>query len=161
MTARRWKMARHRLRRLGQVGAREHRLLIEATLRLIVARVALAVVPFPRLARAMGGFVEPAQAAHIAARAAARPSDRETARQVGWAVTRAARHVPFAAVCLPQAIAAHRMLRTRHIVSVIHFGTARGETKSLKAHAWVDVQGVEVTGYPVAEDFFEIACLAA
>lgn len=28
----------------------------------------------------------------------------------------------------------------------------------LDAHAWLDAAGVEVTGYPVAEGFAEIAC---
>jgi len=30
--------------------------------------------------------------------------------------------------------------------------------KPLDAHAWLDAAGVEVTGYPVAEGFAEIAC---
>jgi hypothetical protein len=30
--------------------------------------------------------------------------------------------------------------------------------KPLDAHAWLDAAGVEVTGYPVAENFAEIAC---
>ena len=156
----RWKMARHRVRRLAQVGSHEHRLLLEATVQLIVARVQLATVPFPRLARAMGSFVTPQRAAEIAARTTSSAGDRAISRDIGWAVTRAARHLPFSAVCLPQALAARRMLRKRHIASVIHFGTARGEAMSLEAHAWLDAAGVEVTGYPVGEQFHEIACLA-
>ena len=37
-------------------------------------------------------------------------------------------------------------------------GAARGTDKPLDAHAWLDAAGVEVTGYPVAEGFAEIAC---
>ena len=68
-------------------------------------------------------------------------------------MTRAARHVPFKAVCLPQAMAARVMLKRRGVASVMHFGAARGQEKPLDAHAWLDAAGVEVTGYPVAKQF--------
>jgi hypothetical protein len=81
----------------------------------------------------------------------------------GWAVTRAARHVPFSAVCLPQAMAARIMLKRRGVDSVLHFGARIGQDKigqdkPIDAHAWLDAAGVEVTGYPVANTFAEIAC---
>ena len=82
----------------------------------------------------------------------------QLAADVGWAVTRAARYVPFRAVCLPQAMAARLMLARRGITSTMHFGAARGEDRPLDAHAWLDAAGVEVTGYPVANRFAEIAC---
>ena len=68
-------------------------------------------------------------------------------------MTRAARYVPFKAVCLPQAMAARVMLKRRGVESVMHFGAAKGTEKPLDAHAWLDAAGVEVTGYPVAEEF--------
>ena len=80
------------------------------------------------------------------------------AEAIGWAVTRSARYVPFKAVCLPQAMAARIMLRRRGVRSVLHFGAAKGKEKPLDAHAWLDAAGVEVTGYPVAANFAEIAC---
>ena len=73
-------------------------------------------------------------------------------------MTRAARYVPFKAVCLPQAMAARVMLERRGVKSVMHFGAAKGTDKPLDAHAWLDAAGVKVTGYPVAENFAEIAC---
>jgi hypothetical protein len=73
-------------------------------------------------------------------------------------VTRSARYVPFKAVCLPQAMAARVMLKRRGVASVLHFGAARGQAKPFDAHAWLDADGVEVTGYPAAKDFTEIAC---
>ena len=39
----------------------------------------------------------------------------------------------------------------------MHFGAAKGQDKPLDAHAWLDAAGVEVTGYPVANTFAEIA----
>ena len=50
------------------------------------------------------------------------------------------------------------MLKRRGVGSVLHFGAAKGEQKPLDAHAWLDAAGVEVTGYPVAAKFTEIAC---
>jgi hypothetical protein len=50
------------------------------------------------------------------------------------------------------------MLKRRGVASVMHFGAAKGEMKPLDAHAWLDAAGVEVTGYPVAKNFAEIAC---
>lgn len=158
---RRLKILRHRARRLSQVGLREHRLLAEATLRLLAARIALATIPFPRLARRMGGFVAPQQARDAASLAPPTPAQQALAQDIGWAVTRAARHLPFDAVCLPQAMAARAMLHKRGVFSVMHFGTALGETIGLAAHAWVDAGPVEVTGYPVADGFTEVACLTA
>jgi hypothetical protein len=147
-----------RLHRFTQVGNRRRALLLEAVAWLLLARLALVFIPFPRLARRLGTFVPPADARVAQASA---PRSDETARlagEVGWAVTRAARHVPFKAVCLPQAMAARVMLRRRGVSSVLHFGAAKGEKKPIDAHAWLDAAGVEVTGYPLAKDFAEIAC---
>ncbi len=90
--------------------------------------------------------------------AACDPRHAELARQIGWAIARAAAHVPFDAVCLPQAMAARVMLQRRGVASVLHLGAAKGRDKPLDAHAWLDAAGVEVTGFPVAHAFTEIAC---
>lgn len=152
-------MARLRsiLRRFGDVGPHRRALLVQAVAWLLLARLALLFVPFPKLARRLGTFMPPTDE-RVSAAAAAAPDQAELAREIGWAVTRAARHVPFEAVCLPQAMAARMMLTRRGVHSVLHFGAAKGRTKPLDAHAWLDAAGVEVTGYPLAKDFAEIAC---
>jgi hypothetical protein len=155
---RHWKRWRHRATRARQIDHRERLLLAEAIWALAAARIRLATQPFPRIARALGGFTTPAQVRAQESRVLS-AEDQATAAKVGWAVTRAARHVPFGAVCLPQAMAAKAMLARRGIASVMHFGTMRGETLSLAAHAWLDAAGVEVTGYPVEPRFTEIACI--
>ena len=120
--------------------------------------MALIFVPFPRLAQHLGTFVPPSDP-RVAQAANAVPQDQtQLAEEIGWAVTRAARYVPFKAVCLPQAMAARVMLKRRGVKSVMHFGAAKGTEKPLDAHAWLDAAGVEVTGYPVAKNFAEIAC---
>jgi Transglutaminase-like superfamily len=154
----RLRLIRRLLRRFGEVDRGRRALLVEAVACLGVARLALIFVPFPRLARRLGSFVPPSDARIALALTGASHDQAELAEAVGWAVTRAARYLPFKAVCLPQAMAARVMLKRRGVASVMHFGAAKGEEKPLDAHAWLDAAGVEVTGYPVAKNFSEIAC---
>lgn len=146
------------LRRFAQVDGRRRGLVVEAIACLLAARLALVFVPFPRLARWLGTFVPPSDPRAARVRSEASAEQIETAGQIGWAVTRAARWAPFRAVCLPQAMAAQFMLRRRGVRSIMHFGAGRGTDKPLDSHAWLDAAGVEVTGYPVAQHLTEIAC---
>ncbi len=84
--------------------------------------------------------------------------DAELAAEIGWATVRAARHVPFKAVCLPQAMAARIMLRRRDVPSVLHFGAAKGRNKQIDAHAWLDARRHRSDRLSVARQFAEIAC---
>jgi hypothetical protein len=154
----RWRRQADRLRRFGQLGRRQRALLVEAAVWLLLARVALLAIPFPALARRLGAFVPPTDARVQLARQGGSDLAAGLAAEIGWATVCAARHVPFAAVCLPQAIAARIMLRRRGIASVLHLGAAKGREQGIDAHAWLDAAGVEVTGYPVARRFAEIAC---
>jgi hypothetical protein len=149
---------RRLVRRFAGLGRRKRLLLAEAVLGLIAARVALVFVSFPRLSQRFGTLVPPAEPGIGKAVTHAFPEQTLIAKNVSWAITRAARYTPFNAVCLPQAMAAHRMLRRRGIASVMHFGAARGQSNRLDAHAWLDAAGVEVTGYPVEERLTEIGC---
>ncbi len=155
-----WQRVRHGARRLSEITLQDHALLVEAAVGLAISRAAILTVPFPRIARRLGGFMAPHQAADKARQAPPSAQDREIARKIGWAVTVAARNVPFKAVCLPQAMTAQHMLRKRGIFSVMHFGTAPGKAVSLDAHAWLNAGEIEVTGYPVGPEFTEIACIA-
>jgi hypothetical protein len=153
-----FRLIRHRLRRFVQLDSRSRLLLAEAVFGLLAARIALMFVPFPRLARRFGTLVSPRDPRVRAARTNTDFLQTSIAADVGWAVSRAARYVPFKAVCLPQAMTAHRMLRRRGVASVMHFGAAKRQSKPLDAHAWLDAAGIEVTGYPVTEQLAEIAC---
>ena len=81
-------------------------------------------------------------------------------REVSRAIARAARHVPFRAVCLQQAFAALLMLRRRSLAATVHLGLAR-EDGTLKAHAWSRCGEVPVTGVGIANDFISVAAFAA
>ena len=131
-------------------------LLIEAALWLAVARLALLFLPFQWIAGHLGELVSHTDAASTTVSGTS-PDDPRSAREVSWAVGCAAQNLPFKAVCLPQAIAAKAMLKRRHTSCVLHFGIAKGVVKPLDAHAWLDAAGVEVTGYPIAAMFTEVA----
>ena len=154
----RLRLIRRLLLRFRQIDNRQRFLLGEAVAGLLAARLALIFISFPRLARRLGTIV-PATDVRVGKTIAVVQSEQTTiAEEVSWAVTRAARYVPFKAVCLQQAMAARVMLRRRGVASIMHFGAGKGRIKPLDAHAWVDAAGVEVTGYPVEEYLAEIAC---
>lgn len=139
--------------RLRRLTAEERGLLAEAVAWLALARLALLVLPFGVIAPRLGRPLPPSTAPDaLDARGTAQ------ARLVGWAVTRAAAHVPFRAVCLQQAVAAKLMLRRRGVAASVHLGVMK--TNALAAHAWTDAGSVEVTGYPVAPGMVEVARFA-
>jgi len=93
------------LRSFAKVDNHRRALLIEALAWLFLARFGLVFVPFPRLARHLGTFVPPTDLRILQVTSEASHGHAHVAMEIGWAVTRAARHVPFKAVCLPQAVA--------------------------------------------------------
>jgi hypothetical protein len=148
-------------RRFVRIGHARRMLLMEAALWLALARIALVAVPFRHIARRTGAFARPNDpAVKNVLGAAPNRAEQALAQEIGWAVTRAARYLPFKAVCLPQALAARRMLQRRGVASVLHFGAniRNDPEQRFDAHAWLDTAGVEVTGYPEARDFTEIGC---
>jgi hypothetical protein len=145
------------IRRFAALDAERRALVVEAVACLLGARLTLVFVPFPRVARRLGTFVSPADSRVLDARSPGPDAHRRLAEQVGWAVTCAARSVPFRAVCLQQAMAARIMLGRRGVRSVLHFGATAGGRRPFDAHAWLDAGGVQVTGYPLAIQAVEIA----
>ncbi|MBS0247532.1 MAG: lasso peptide biosynthesis B2 protein [Proteobacteria bacterium] len=146
---------RHPLRRFAQVDGRRRALVVEAVLRLVVARLGLMFVSFPRLARRLGTLSPPQSS-----RTTAASRDAAIVCEIRWAVTRAACYLPFYAACLPQALAARHMLQRRGIANVLHFGVTGRAANGIEAHAWLDAGGFEVTGYPLATDCTELARFA-
>jgi hypothetical protein len=98
----RFRLIRRLLRRLAQVGNRRRALLAEAVLGLLAARLTLILISFPQLSRRFGTLVPPSDPRVSKMATRADPDQASIATDVSWAVTRAARYVPFKAVCLPQ-----------------------------------------------------------
>ncbi len=139
------------LARFFALPADERRRTREAALFLLAARIALALVPLPRALRLFGVAQGTTGSGRI---------DPDRAAQVGRAVARAARHVPFRAVCLQQAFAALLMLRRRGLAATVHFGLLR-DGNELKAHAWSHCGEVPVTGLAAARGFTPIAAFGS
>ena len=135
-------------------------LMAEATLWLALAWLALVVLPFRRIAAHLGESLTPAEAVARMAEAPAADEARTIVRDIGWAVRGAAAHLPFPARCLQQALAAKCMLRRRRITGTLHLGVAtrQGPGGTMRAHAWLDAAGVEVTGGPISSEYTEVAC---
>ncbi len=75
---------------------------------------------------------------------------------IAWAIEHAATLPGMRAPCLPQALAAHAMLRRRSITSRLCLGVAR-EGGNVTAHAWVESGGRRVIGGAEAGSFTRLA----
>ena len=120
-------------------------MLAEALAALALASLAIALLPFRRVAAAASAPVRKTA-----------PADAEIIRRVRSAVKAWASRVPWRAVCFQKGLALHWMLRRRGIRSVLLYG-ARSDGDGLAAHVWVDVDGETVIGGDEAPNF---ACLA-
>ncbi|WAH57641.1 lasso peptide biosynthesis B2 protein [Pseudomonas silvicola] len=142
-------MSRWRSFRAGPWATR--RLTAEAAVWLVLAAVALKVLPFRWIAARCGATGGPAQAVDPGIQA------MPLLPQVGRAVERAARRLPLRLACLPQALAAKAMLQRRGIVSTLHLGMALAEGRQMKAHAWLTASGVGVIGMAFRPGYTELA----
>lgn len=150
-----------RLRKFARLSRGDRLLALEALGWLALARVQIAVLPFRRIARRMGAPLRSEDGAGDAPGVAAMdPARRAALRAVGRAVERAARHVPWRADCLPQAMAAQRMLRRRGIPATMHFGVRMGDEacdRRMTAHAWLTVDSAGVVGARGLDEFTVVA----
>jgi len=138
------------IERWRQFSPRERWLIIEAATFLLWARLTFAALPLPVALRLMG------------ARPGVGPRGRvaeNEATDIGVAIVRASRYVPFRAVCLQQSFASLLMLRRRGLKASVHFGIRNGSM--LAAHAWSSSGPIQVTGHALADDFVSIAVFTA
>jgi hypothetical protein len=122
------------------------KLLCEALAALALARLAMAFLPFRRIAAWLGTpGTESAQRLT--------KEQTLTAEAVGWAVGAVGHRVPWDGRCLAQALAASGMLRRRGMEGTVSFGVRRGESAGFDAHAWLRIGSCIVTGGPAHEQF--------
>ena len=108
---------------------------VEAAVRLVLARLLVGRVPMRRWAGRSAEGDAPG------------PTAQALGREVGRMVRRVARRLPARFACLPQAVAAHRMLRRRGVPSRLVFGVRRpAPGQRPRYHAWVTVDGACVIG---------------
>ena len=126
-----------KLRTLASLSASELRATLEAAGWLLAMQVAVVALP-PRLWRRalFSDETTPCDAG---------PSEPGAARIVRRAVARAARNLPTAPNCLPQALAARQMLTRRGVATSLHLGVARDD-RPPRFHAWLKSGDLFVTG---------------
>src|SRR4051794_19029156 len=133
----------NRCRKFGALPASDRRLLVEAALLLLRARVQLAIWPFSKVV-----------ATHPRQTPCAGPLCAvEQIPRVGWAVETAARFSPVALTCLPQALAAWWMLQARGHPARLLYGVSTQGENGFSAHAWVEVDGSPVVGGRAARGY--------
>jgi hypothetical protein len=134
------------LKRAARMPRARRRLLGEALASLLIARAAMAVLPFRRIAAWMGttGAESPTTAT---------TEELRTAEEVGWAVGALARRVPWDGRCLAQALAATGMLRRRGLEGTVSFGVSENNSAGFDAHAWLRFATCIVTGGPGHQRF--------
>lgn len=119
---------------------RDWGLAIEATAWLALARLAILLLRFPKIAKRLGTpMTESTQDddEHF----------RLVLRRIKWAIGAVSRRAPWRCKCLEQAIAAKMMLRRRNIPSTLYLGVAREKSgASAQAHAWLRCGSYYVTG---------------
>lgn len=130
--------------------ARDSPLLLEAGLCLAGARLAVAVLPFGWVTRALRQRVGESDAADD-------PATLRQQRRVAWALRSVARRTPGGRHCLAQALAGKHMLRRRRIASTLYLGVAGGAHTPFEAHAWLRSGSLTVTGGNDLDRFAVIA----
>jgi hypothetical protein len=116
-------------------------LLAEAGAAIIVASLAVRIVPLRALAERLSrGIAAPAAA------------DGETVYWLRRAMLAWARRLPWRTLCFEQGLAAFAMLRRRGLAATLHYGAATIDGE-LKAHVWVMSGKTEVVGCENKEDY--------
>lgn len=148
-------VAKRLAKNIHQASWTERFSLVESTVYLIVARAAIWLVPFRFYSRLLGKH------ASMDMKHGGTPpisnDDQIKCKQVRWAISVAAKHLPFEVVCLPRAIAARCMLLRRGVHSELLLGVRKETQDALVAHAWLIVSGDIVIGKTGASDHAPVA----
>lgn len=104
-------------------------MLREAWVYLLLARLAIRLIPFRRLS---WFFQRPAQRPEAAGEVRAR-----LIQDVRWAIWSNTRHQRESIVCFPRAVAAQAMLRQRGVSTTLFYGATSQTETGLAAHVWL------------------------
>lgn len=130
------------LRRLAARPVADWGLWAEAVVMAAGAKLRLETMPFAQIAPGLG------TPGAETLRGEKEAAEREVARRVSWAVQAVGRYLPERVVCLPQAMAAQRMLARRGVATTLYLGVKQDAAKTggLGAHAWLRAGDFLVTG---------------
>lgn len=143
----------------------ERRLLIEAVIWCALTRLIMLTVPFRNYHKLLG---KPQDKNSVSSVSSVVKNKKKPIEQIGKAVSRASRNVPWHTRCFVEAIAAKRMLKRRGIPCTVYLGLKKVKTvedgqpmEDLSAHAWTACgdftvtgsQGVKLKEYTVVSSF--------
>ena len=128
------------IRRATQLTLSDWRYLAKASVELLAARYRFSTLSPESILRELQDRSSPLPREQIN-----RPVAIDVER-VSWAITFAARYVPWRSDCLIQVMAADRWLRRHGLCADFHLGVAKDVDGGLKAHAWLRYGGLTVTG---------------
>jgi hypothetical protein len=129
------------LRELARCSRAERRMLARAAVAVPLVRLALSLLPFRTVHRAVARAVR-----------RGRRADGVSADRVIWGVRAVAARVP-AATCLTQALAASVLLSRYGHEATLRVGVARDAGGHLRAHAWLESHGEMILGAPAPGAF--------
>lgn len=130
----------------------ERALFFEAYLLLGLARATVLILPFKLLSRHWG--IPHSEGLYST------PKNREFLGQLSRAIHTASRYTPWKSNCLPQALAAKRMLHRRSYTSTLYLGISTANTSStgaISAHAWLRCADTWICGYRASQGFTVVA----
>jgi hypothetical protein len=167
-----------KLGKFTRLSGAERRLFLEAVFWCAVVRLTMLLVPFRKYASLLGtpqeespstkGLKHETNQKFFGGSRGAPRARRRQLKQIGAAIRRASRNVPWETRCFVEAIAAKRMLKRRNIPCTIYLGLKKIEIiengehmEDMDAHAWVDSgdfvvtggQGVKLKQYTVVSTF--------
>lgn len=147
---------RGKLRPFVQRPWADRRLLTEAYFWLGVARLALLTLPFRWIAPFLGTTKLETIEDTLA------HDEKSWLNRVSWAVRTASRYTPWTSNCLPQAIAAKRLLQQRHIRSTLYLGLRHSQESpgEMEAHAWLRSGKFVIVGGRGEQRFTVVATFA-
>lgn len=128
-------------------------LLINAFWSLAVARCAVTLLPFRRIAVGLGDKNTESPTTDAG-------ENRAEIEQIRWAIHAISSRLPGTRQCLVQGLAAKWMLQRRRIPSTLYFGVAKDPQGNLKAHAWLRSGSQMVTGAEGRKQFTVVATFA-
>lgn len=127
------------IRTLVRLSPADLAMLVRALLLVVATRVALWVLPYRWVQRALNPerALSEKDDAHVETR---------YGRRVVWAVDAVARRVLPKKPCLTQALVARWLLAKGGLATDLRIGVAFGDKKDLMAHAWLEQEGRVIMG---------------
>ena len=141
------------LTKFARLSWSERLLLVEASLWLGLARLAIRVFPFPWIARQLGKHMAESPETNTLTHA-------KHLQRISWAVVTMSHYLPWECKCLVKAMAGKKMLQRRGIASTLYLGVAKEGENALAAHAWLRSGSRILTGRRSKDRFTVVSTFA-